>query len=118
MDGNSDIVLEQPSCVDGTLGRLCGETRLLRDMSNDVRAQFILHPTPVFPDARMYHAQFATDVDADGDLDFIVMNLDGGLHLLRNDLETEHHSLGFSFTNDWAGASMRCLSQTEPSITR
>ena len=107
MDGNSDIVLEQPSCVDGTLGRLCGETRLLRDMSNDVRAQFILHPTPVFPEARMYHAQFATDVDADGDLDFIVMNLDGGLHLLRNDLETEHHSLGFSFTNDWAGASMR-----------
>ena len=60
-----------------------------------------------FLEARMYHAQFATDVDADGDLDFIVMNLDGGLHLLLNDLETEHHSLGFSFTNDWAGASMR-----------
>ena len=47
----------------------------------------------------------------------IVMNLDGGPHLLRNDLEAQHHSLGFTFSNDWAGASMRCPSQTEPSTT-
>ena len=59
-------------------------------------SRFILHQHRFF-EARMNHAQFATDVDADGDLDFIVMNLDGGLHLLRNDLEAQHHSLGFSF---------------------
>ena len=58
----------------------------------------------------MNHAHFATDVDADGDLDFIVMNLDGRLRLLRNDLEAQHHSLGFSFSDRLGG----CINEGIP----
>ena len=107
LDGSPDIVLEHPTCIDGELSRLCGEINLLRNVGKEKLSRFVLHPTPVFPDVPTSHAQFATDVDADGDLDFIVMDFDGGLRLLLNDTPAQYYSLGFSFSDRWAGASMK-----------
>ena len=35
------------------------------------------------------------------------MDFDGGLRLLLNDTPTQYYSLGFSFSDRWAGASMK-----------
>ena len=105
LDGFKDLLLVGEDCLPEVAEEGCRSRLLFR---HEKMTDGVLHAfsTPSFAQERRAGLHLLWDLDEDGDEDFVVMGVDGTLHLRSNTTDLEHQWIGLSVSRRWVGAEL------------